>query len=230
MVTNTIFNTNFFFQLKNKYKSLFKYGHMGDFNIAIYFLNKTKNFLYLDTPLVIYGQTTTNTSSQLHHNSLTMNEYRKWVKWFTKKYLSKMPIKEYTWSNCVVATIKDMCQTLRIKFNFNKFYYYILIKKDLAENYNYNSKDFFAINKKIGQYQIKLPQLIFDIISLEKIKCDFQKSFLINYKSIQHNEVKNINTGEYYFYKCFNKKIYFNTLVSRFFILIKIFLIKFRII
>jgi len=131
MVTNAFYRTEFVNQLVAKYGRLFPHGHMGDYNTACFSLWNTKEYLYLDFPLAVFGHWKENTQAQLHDLQTTMPEYQEWIAWMKANYLSQMPIKSYTWLNCVAAALLDMKKRLRLPFDLNWVGYFIDVGNEI---------------------------------------------------------------------------------------------------
>ena len=202
MVTNTIFKTKEFFKIIKKNKKVFLHGHMGDYNWAIFSLNHSKYFLFIDIPLVVFGQSMLNTTAQLRNGYAFSNEYRSWIDSFTNKNLSKMPLKSFTWFNCIAFTLLDMKKKVKIKFkiNYDKYYFIMqkemsnLLKKKIYHNILNNIKNElsnfkFKFNKNNLTKKIKYKNKI--------IKDNFLSNFLFNVnmkqKKINCNKINHIN-------------------------------------
>lgn len=131
MVTDVFYKTSFVKSLIKKYRTLFPYGHMGDFNIAVYTLLNTPFFLFLNQPLVVFGHWSNNTTEQLYFMKTTMPEYRDWIRWFTQTYLSKMPVKTYQWKNCIAACLLDMKEKLHLPLEISIVTYMYCLAEEL---------------------------------------------------------------------------------------------------
>jgi glycosyltransferase involved in cell wall biosynthesis/cytochrome c-type biogenesis protein CcmH/NrfG len=131
MVTNAFYRTSFVQSLIKKYGRLFPHGHMGDYNMACWSLANTKEFLYFDFPLAVFGHWKENTTAQLHDLQTTMPEYQEWIAWITHHYLAKMPMKAYTWLNCVAAAILDMKKRLQLPCDLDWTTYFSELKREL---------------------------------------------------------------------------------------------------
>ncbi|MCM8804976.1 MAG: glycosyltransferase [Candidatus Omnitrophica bacterium] len=130
-VTNSFYRTPFILELIDKYGTLFPYGHMGDYNIACYTLANTEYILFYDGPIIIFGHWSQNTTQQLRFLKTTMNEYKEWTDWAKENLLKDMPFKEYTFSNCIVATLSKMKQQLNLPYSIDFTKYIQKIYNDL---------------------------------------------------------------------------------------------------
>jgi tetratricopeptide (TPR) repeat protein len=131
MVSNAFYQTSFLNQLIEKHGRLFPHGHMGDYNMACLTLWNSPQFLYYDFPLAVFGHWKENTTAQLHDLQTTMPEYQEWVAWITAQYLKQMPVKSYTWLNCVAASLLDMKKKLDLPYELDWTGYYIDLAREL---------------------------------------------------------------------------------------------------
>jgi len=105
MVTNAFYKMDLLTRVEEDFGRFFLHGHMGDFNIACLTLNATRDFIYLNDPLAIFGFWSQNTQAQLHDLKTTMPEYKEWINWFKKTYLKDKPFDEYVWPNNIAASL-----------------------------------------------------------------------------------------------------------------------------
>ncbi len=132
MVTNAFYKTSFCNFLFDKYGTVFPHGHMGDYNIACYALHHTKEFIYFDDPIAIFGHWKQNTSEQLHDLKTTMPEYQEWIEWITDSLLIDMPVKTYQWCNCVAASLLDMKKRLGLPWDIDMARYFVNLQNELT--------------------------------------------------------------------------------------------------
>jgi len=132
MVTNAFFRTSFINDLIKKYGSLFLHGHMGDYNVAVFTLLHSKTFRFLNDPIVIFGHWKENTTQQLHFLQSSMPEYQEWIAEIKENMLTKMPFKEYLWSNCIWASLQDMKERLDIPYSLDWNSYLQDIRSELS--------------------------------------------------------------------------------------------------
>lgn len=131
MVTDVFYKTSFINSLLDRFGGIFWHGHMGDYNISVYTLAHTTNYLYLNEPIVVFGHWEQNTTEQLFFMKTTMPEYKEWVSWMTRRYLAKMPVKTYQWKNCVAACLLDMKKRLNLPWEINLINYIYLLVEEL---------------------------------------------------------------------------------------------------
>ncbi|MCM8809505.1 MAG: glycosyltransferase [Candidatus Omnitrophica bacterium] len=153
-VTNSFYSTSFILELIEKYKTLFPFGHMGDYNIACYTLANIEYYVFYDGPIIIFGHWSQNTTQQLRFLQTTMDEYKEWVDWIKQTLLKDMPFKEYIFSNCIAATLYKMGQQLNLPYTIDylkyvkKIYFDILYIKKFGIDVSYVENKFFEFLKK----------------------------------------------------------------------------------
>lgn len=210
MVTNTIFKTDYFKHLVNKYKKIFTHGHMGDYNCAIKSLINTKKFLFLDFPIVLFGQSKINTTSQLRDGIAKSKEYISWINYYTRFKLSKMPIKCYFFLNCIASVLLEMNKSLRLNQSINYDRYFFLANKEISRLLNLKIPKFLKRNilneknflisvynrKKITEKSYKKKKVS---LNLNQKICYNDSQIKMNYKNILEAEFN------FYLYYCLNK-------------------------
>ena len=179
MVTNAVYNTKFIKNIIKNNGKLFHHGHMGDYDIAIQTLAKSKNFVFYDFPLILFGHWSKNTSSQLHDFNCTMREYKIWIKSFSKK-LSKLEIPYYLWPNCIYFSLKNLQKISNIKFRQSKQEYVSKLLYELHRLKNSNIKlpyNLQLLNTCINNYAAKYKLNT----KFTKVKIFYQKPINIYY-------------------------------------------------
>ncbi len=175
MVTNALYRSSFIKDLADQHGRLFPHGHMGDYNVACWILNYTKEFVYLDDPIAVFGHWKENTSAQLHDFQTTMPEYQEWIDWITAEHLSKMPWTQYIWPNCVAAALEDMNRQLGMNIEVDPVQYWFEmfreIKRVVAAGGNADQEDLELTLKEKASPQVvkKVMEAVRDGNTLAKI-------------------------------------------------------------
>lgn len=131
MVTNTFFRSARIQALLERHGHIYRHGHMGDYENAVYWLTAIDSFVHLDEPLVIFGHWASNTSQQLRNQQATMPEYSAWIAEFTAEHLQRMPFRQYLWSNCVAAALQNMSAQLGLPYAVDRGTYFAALRAEI---------------------------------------------------------------------------------------------------
>jgi hypothetical protein len=206
MVTNCIYRTSVFKNFLKKFKKISFHGHMGDYMFALITLKYSKKFLYYNLPLIIFRQWSENTHMQLHNLSTTMAEYKSWIYNFRKKHLSKMPFKEYVWSNCIASCLNETSKLLNLELSVNIDVYNKKILKDIIHLSNIKIKSLHLnkMKKEFDDYQKK------NNLKIQSTNTFFEPLVIGNLEKKFHIEENNN-----YFLENYIEKIFYLPTISK---------------